>query len=163
MDSFIECSPALQEVPVSIPDWDASVSDALCRGCKGPWSSPYNKVLKFLKFQIFSLCRPNNDDKKNAQTCRLSGEARHMPSTSLETGMILIFSPVSRLQRITTLSRPQLTASSLVSTNWTHTTRVQDSGSGRFRSDGSVRKNNFGFKFQSQSLWRKTTIGTFVN
>ncbi len=37
----IECSPAVQEVPGTIPDWDASVSDALRRGCRWPWSSPY--------------------------------------------------------------------------------------------------------------------------
>ncbi len=38
----IECSlHAVQEVPGSIPDWDASVSDALCRGCRWPWSIPY--------------------------------------------------------------------------------------------------------------------------
>ncbi len=37
----IECSPAVQEVPSSVPDWDASVSGALCRGCRWPWSSPY--------------------------------------------------------------------------------------------------------------------------
>ncbi len=37
----IECSPAVQEVPGSISDWDASVSDAQCRGCRWPWSSPY--------------------------------------------------------------------------------------------------------------------------
>jgi hypothetical protein len=37
----IECSPAVQEVPGSIPDWDASVSDALCRAYRWPWSSPY--------------------------------------------------------------------------------------------------------------------------
>ncbi len=41
MDLCIECSPAVQEVPGSIPDWDASISDALCRGCRWPWSSPY--------------------------------------------------------------------------------------------------------------------------
>jgi hypothetical protein len=37
----IECSPAVQEVPGWIPDWDATFSDALCRGCRWPWSSPY--------------------------------------------------------------------------------------------------------------------------
>jgi hypothetical protein len=40
----IECSPAVQEVLGSIPDWDASVSDARCRGCRWPLSSPYNNV-----------------------------------------------------------------------------------------------------------------------
>jgi hypothetical protein len=37
----IECSPAVQEVPGSIPDWDALVLDALCRGCRWLWSSLY--------------------------------------------------------------------------------------------------------------------------
>ena len=37
-----ECSPAMQEVPGSIPDRDIIVSDALCRGSRWPWSSPYN-------------------------------------------------------------------------------------------------------------------------
>jgi len=32
----IECSPAVQEVPSRI-----SPPDALCRGCRWPWSSPY--------------------------------------------------------------------------------------------------------------------------
>jgi hypothetical protein len=34
----IECSPAVQEVPGSIPNRDTSISDALCRGCRRPWS-----------------------------------------------------------------------------------------------------------------------------
>jgi hypothetical protein len=38
----IECSPVVQEVSGSIPKWDTSVSDALCRGCRWPWSSPYS-------------------------------------------------------------------------------------------------------------------------
>ncbi len=36
-----ECSHAMQEFPGSIPGWDATFSDALCRGCRWPWSSPY--------------------------------------------------------------------------------------------------------------------------
>ncbi len=64
----IECSPAVQEVPGSIPDWDASVSDALCKGYRGPCSIPYKKVLKYLKSEIFdfSLCRQNRMTKKCA-------------------------------------------------------------------------------------------------
>ncbi len=37
----IECSPAVQKVPGLIPAWDATFTDALCRGYRWPWSSPY--------------------------------------------------------------------------------------------------------------------------
>ncbi len=37
----MECSPAVQEVPGSIPRWDATFSDALCKGCRWLWSSLY--------------------------------------------------------------------------------------------------------------------------
>ncbi len=38
----IECSPAVQEVPGSIPRRDATFSDALCKGCRWLWSSLYS-------------------------------------------------------------------------------------------------------------------------
>jgi hypothetical protein len=41
MSLCIKCSPAVQEVPDLIPNWGALVPDALCRGCRRPWSSPY--------------------------------------------------------------------------------------------------------------------------
>ncbi len=52
----IECSPAVQEVPGSIPDWDASVSDALCRGCRWPWSSLYNCMIVWVRCSTVCLC-----------------------------------------------------------------------------------------------------------
>jgi hypothetical protein len=40
MALFIEYSPAVQEVPGSIPG-DATFSDALCKGCRWLWASLY--------------------------------------------------------------------------------------------------------------------------
>ncbi len=37
----IDCSPTVQEVPGSIPDWDATLSDALCKECRWLWWSLY--------------------------------------------------------------------------------------------------------------------------
>jgi hypothetical protein len=44
MALIIEYSPAVQEVPGSIPGWDATFSDALCKGCRWLWSSLYSTV-----------------------------------------------------------------------------------------------------------------------
>ncbi len=49
----------MHEVPGSIPDWNASVSDALCRGCRWPWSSPYNKVLNANAYAGMEINRRN--------------------------------------------------------------------------------------------------------
>ncbi len=41
MALFIEYSHAVQEVPDSIPGWDTTFSDALCKRCKWLWSILY--------------------------------------------------------------------------------------------------------------------------
>ncbi len=47
MALFIEYSPAVQEVPGSIPGWDTTFSDALWKGCRWLWSSLYSSSFKF--------------------------------------------------------------------------------------------------------------------
>ncbi len=46
MALFIEYSPAVQEVRGSIPGWDATFPDALCKGCRWFWSSLYIVVTR---------------------------------------------------------------------------------------------------------------------
>ncbi len=50
MAHFIEYSPAVQEVPGSIPGWDTSFSDALWKGCRWLWSSLYRKLILSVGF-----------------------------------------------------------------------------------------------------------------
>ncbi len=154
MTLYIECSPAVQEVPGSIRDWDATVTDALCRGwCRWPWSSTYKKFLK-----IFSLCHQNND-KKCADLEVIRGGETHAFHLLGDGNDLDLFPRVQAPEDhhlVPPTADGQILGLHQLNTHKT----CSGSGFGHFWSDGSDPEGSFRIQIPDPPLWRKTA--TFV-